>query len=89
MLPDTDTKPSCCVEAEVSVTVSGFRGVNFVRPEFGVGRCHRVVLRTSVPKATIEKYRDPGATEDEICGTPQVLDRAGRHPIPEAESVHC
>jgi hypothetical protein len=73
----------------VSIGIAAHVTVDLVIPKFCRGSFGRpVVLRTPVPEASVEKYRDLRPGEDQIGGTPYVLDRTDVDPVTEAEGVN-
>ncbi len=64
MFPESKHRPASLLEERVEPFVTVHVGLNLARPVFGVGLCHGVVLRASVPEAAIDEDRDVGPCEN-------------------------
>lgn len=76
MLPNPHDGPAGFDQPAVGVSVPGSVRLDLRGPEFGIRRRDRVVIRASVPEAAVQEDGHLVASESEVGGTPDVLQRA-------------
>lgn len=66
MFPDPDAQPARFVEPLVCVAITCSVFYDLVRPVLGVAGRNCVMVRATVPEATVEEDRDPRSREDQV-----------------------
>lgn len=87
MLPHSDTDPASVGKPAVGVAIARPVRSHLFGPERGVGRRDGVMFRTTVPEAAVQedRYLCPG--EDQVSGSPELLDRPDRYAVTKAEGM--
>lgn len=73
VFPNPNTYPTRFCETTIRVTVARLISANLVRPEACVGYRDGVVLRATVPEATVEKDGDPHSCKYKVSSSAQTF----------------
>jgi hypothetical protein len=74
MLPNTDHAPSSGAKTLVRLKVPLLIGLDLVPPPVSILSRPCPVVRTTVPEASVDIYRDPSAGEQDVGATPSPND---------------
>lgn len=83
MLPYSEHQPACRFQALVRLRITHHVSFELTAPVGGVRRRAGAVLRTHVPKATVDEHRDLCRSEDEISSAVELPQRTGIDAITE------
>ena len=87
VLPDSERSPPGSLEVRIHLGVTCSVTSDLFLPVGGVGTWTRVVLRASVPVATVHEHCEPGAAKDKVRG-PWMIEQGLRgYPIPQTSGV--
>jgi len=87
MLPDPDDLPVGTAKAIIGLCVSDLITQNLVPPKGIVALRPRPVLRTAVPKTTVNEYGHPRSDKDNVRLPPQAGEYATMHSEAETSGV--
>jgi hypothetical protein len=89
VLPYSQNRPSRVREKTICLRVPLAVSRNLLSPEVSVDLRGDVVLRASVPEATVQKDGKACRGEDQIGGPPYCSHRPSVHEVSKALCVHC
>lgn len=87
MLPDSYHLPARLSKPLVYVGVALSIRLELVHPEVGVLPCRTMMIRASMPVATVHEHSYPGSSEHYISCPPHIGHWTCRYTVPEPESV--
>ena len=87
MLPEAQDRPAGVSQDRGRLTVPLAVRLDFVGPVLRVRSCNCVMLRTSVPKAPVDKNRDMQPRKNDVCSSAQRRNGPPVHVVAKSVSV--
>jgi hypothetical protein len=88
VFPDTKNEPTMVCQELISFPVARPGSFELGAPPTGVALRNAPVLRAGVPETSIDEYRHPIPTKDQVSRTPEPLDWSRVHTVAQPARVH-